>query len=168
MTDINRLVRDIKIADPTLVKFIETIFTLIEGSSSVDPGTRLSGKEIVAELARLPLIALRSKIILALYSEFGNDTDELLDNLNPSDWQCGVEVDSSLISIDGYNLDPSGEPIKDEDDSEDDYNLGIRDNDESDYNVGVANLNDDLEGISDEDLRFKRELEGATKKKSSK
>lgn len=132
MTDITNLVKEIKKVDPTLVNFLDTIFTLIEGSSSNDPRKRLSGKGIVAELARLPLIALRSKIILALYSEFGNDTDELLDNLNPSDWQCGVEVDSSLISIDGYNLGLDGEPIKDEETSEDDYNLGIHDDDSKD------------------------------------
>ena len=133
MNEITKLVKEIKKADPTLVNFLETIFTLIEGSSSNDPRKKLSGRGIVGELARLPLLALRSKIILALFSDFEDTTEGLPDSLNPSDWQSGVEVNSQLISIDGYNLDLDGEPIKDEDDSEDDYNLGI------------ANLNDDLE-----------------------
>jgi len=120
MNDITKLVKEIKKVDPILVNFLETIFTLIEGSSSNDPRKKLSGRGIVGELARLPLLALRSKIILALFSDFEDTTEDL-------------SISSELISIDGYNLDLDGEPIKDEDDSEDDYNLGI------------ANLNDDLE-----------------------
>jgi hypothetical protein len=116
MTDIKTLIKEIKKVDPTLVNFLDTIFTLIEGSSSNDPRKRLSGKGIVGELARLPLLALRSKIILALFSDFEDDTND-------------IPIDSGLISIDGYNLGLDGEPIKDEENSEDDYNLGIRDDD---------------------------------------
>ena len=120
MNDITKLVKEIKKVDPTLVNFLETIFTLIEGSSSNDPRKKLSGRGILGELARLPLLALRSKIILALFSDFEDTTEDL-------------SIGSDLISIDGYNLDLDGEPIKDDETSEDDYNLGI------------ANLNDDLE-----------------------
>jgi len=119
MTDIKTLIKEIKKVDPTLVNFLDTIFTLIEGSSSNDPRKRLSGKGIVGELARLPLLALRSKIILALFSDFEDDTND-------------IPIDSGLISIDGYNLGLDGEPIKDEENSEDDYNLGIRDDDSKD------------------------------------
>lgn len=119
MTDIKTLIKEIKKVDPTLVNFLDTIFTLIEGSSSNDPRKRLSGKGIVGELARLPLLALRSKIILALFSDFEDDTND-------------IPIDSGLISIDGYNLGLDGEPIKDEENSEDDYNLGIRDDDSED------------------------------------
>lgn len=119
MTDIKTLIKEIKKVDPTLVNFLDTIFTLIEGSSSNDPRKRLSGKGIVGELARLPLLALRSKIILALFSDFEDDTND-------------IPIDSGLISIDGYNLGLDGEPIKDDETSEDDYNLGIRDDDSKD------------------------------------
>jgi len=119
MTDIKTLIKEIKKVDPTLVNFLDTIFTLIEGSSSNDPRKRLSGKGIVGELARLPLLALRSKIILALFSDFEDDTND-------------IPIDSGLISIDGYNLGLDGEPIKDEENSEDDYNLGIHDDDSKD------------------------------------
>ena len=119
MTDIKTLIKEIKKVDPTLVNFLDTIFTLIEGSSSNDPRKRLSGKGIVGELARLPLLALRSKIILALFSDFEDDTND-------------IPIDSGLISIDGYNLGLDGEPIKDDETSEDDYNLGIRDDDSED------------------------------------
>ena len=119
MTDIKTLIKEIKKVDPTLVNFLDTIFTLIEGSSSNDPRKRLSGKGIVGELARLPLLALRSKIILALFSDFEDDTND-------------IPIDSGLISIDGYNLGLDGEPIKDDETSEDDYNLGIHDDDSKD------------------------------------
>ena len=67
---IENIVEAIEISDPQLVNFIDAVFTLIDGADSSDPPKKLSLKQIQQGLWKLPILAMRSPIVLGLYAKY--------------------------------------------------------------------------------------------------
>lgn len=118
------VIEAIESTDPQLVNFIDSIFTLIDGATSDDPVKKLSSKQIQSVLFKLPILAMRSPIVLGLYANFNQQItgtvvfptpdsvvlseskvtfadgreflahSEIPDTLIPADYQSGADDDN--------------------------------------------------------------------------
>lgn len=120
------LIEAIERNDPQLVNFLDLVFTLIDGAISDDSTKKMGLKQVQSVLFKLPILAMRSPIILGLYSKFdqqitgtiffpapdtvvgeSGESLELPDSLIPADYQSGADDNGDLPSCEMDHDDDS-------------------------------------------------------------